>query len=114
MEWFVMHLEGIADLGTSTFVALALICSVAIYFMRDYLANILTVLLILPVMFGVAVLCTYVCLFYGFFDPKKMADWIVSTIMSGAVGALSGIATAAVCARAWDRAPSHELRHAGK
>jgi hypothetical protein len=106
METISAHLGAMVDVGTSTLVLFGLICGSAVWLMRNHLANILTVVLIFPLVFGLSLLVNYLSLSYGMFDPKKMADWMIGTILAATIGTMFGLGIIAVCARMWERQPA--------
>ena len=106
METINKHLAAMMDVETSTMVMFGLICGAAVWMMRNYLANILTVILIFPLVFGLTLAVNYVCMSYGMFDPKKMSDWLVGTISAATMGVMLGLAIIAVTARMWERQPA--------
>lgn len=106
MSLLSTHLEQMTSLDTSTYVLLGLICGAAVWLMRDYLANILTVILIYPLILGLSLLANHVFMVSGMFDPKKMADWMIGTICAATLGVLLGLVIIAVSARMWERQPA--------
>jgi hypothetical protein len=103
MDTISAHLAAMVDVGTSTLVMFGLICGGAVWLMRNHLANILTVILIFPLVFGLSLIVNHICMSFGVFDPKKMADWIIGTISAATVGTMFGLAIMAVTARMWER-----------
>jgi hypothetical protein len=106
METLSAHLTAMVDVGTSTLMLFAMICGAVVWLMRNHLANILTVVLIFPLVFGLSLVFNYISMIFGFFDPKKMADWMIGTISAATVGTLVGLAIISVCARMWERQPA--------
>jgi hypothetical protein len=106
METISAHLAAMVDIDTSTFMLFGLICGSAVWLMRNHLANILTVILIFPLVLGLSLIVNYICLQMGLFDPKKMADWMIGTISAATVGLMGGLAIMSVTARMWERQPA--------
>ncbi len=106
MEPVKAHLFAMVDVGTSTLVLFGLICGTSVWLMRNHLANIMTVILIFPLVFGLSLLVNYVCMSLGLFDPKKMADWMIATISAATLGTMGGLGIMIVTAHMWDRSLS--------
>lgn len=106
MEKLATHLAAMVDVGTSTLLLFGFICGSAVWLMRNHLANILTVILIFPLVFGLSLVVNYASMSFGIFDPKKMADWLIGTITAATAGVMFGLAIMAVCARMWERQPA--------
>ncbi len=106
MQSLIAHLTAVVDVGTTTLVSLGLICGAAVWFMRNHLANILTVALIFPLVFTLSLIVNYISTSFGVFDPKKMAEWIISIISSATIGTVLGLGVIAVCAHMWEREPA--------
>lgn len=100
------HLAAIIDIDSSTWVLFTLICGSSVWLMRNHLANILTVILIFPLVMFLSLAINYASATHGLFDPKKMSDWMIWTIMSATAGTMVGLAIIAVTARMWERQSS--------
>ena len=94
------------DLDSSTWVLFTLICGSAVWLMRNHLANILTVILIFPLVMALSIAINYVAATNGLFDPKKMSDWMIWTIIAATAGTMFGLAIIAVTARMWEHQPN--------
>ena len=106
MKTISAHLIAMVDVGTSTLVLFGLICAAAVWLMRNHLANILTMILIFPLVFSLSLIVNHIFMSSGMFDPKKMADWLIGTISAATVGVMFGLGIMAVCARMWERQPA--------
>jgi NADH:ubiquinone oxidoreductase subunit 6 (subunit J) len=100
------HMIAMVDVGTSTLLLFGLICGGAVWLMRNHLANILTVILIFPLVLGLSLIVNHILMTLGIFDPKKMADWMIGTITAATAGVMFGLGIMAVCARMWERQPA--------
>jgi hypothetical protein len=100
------HFAAMLDVETGTYIMLGFICGSAVWLMRNSLANILTVILIFPLVFGLSLAVNYIFTLFGTFDPKKMADWMIGTISASTIGVMFGLGIIAVSARLWERRPA--------
>jgi hypothetical protein len=103
MAMVMTHLAGMFDVTGGTLFLFCLICGAAVWLIRNSLANVLTTLLLFPTILFLALLVNYICVSNALFDPKKMADWLIWTIMAATAGVFGGIGIAAVVAQVWDR-----------
>jgi hypothetical protein len=97
------HLTAMFDVSGGTWFLFCLISGIAVWLIRNSLASSITVIFIFPTVLFLALLVNHICLFNGLFDPKKMADWLIWTIMAATAGTLGGIGLAAAIAQFWDR-----------
>lgn len=100
------HFAAMFDIDSSSWVLFTLICGSAVWLMRNHLANILTVILIFPLVMFLSLAINHLCMTNGLFDPKKMSDWMIWTIMCATAGTMFGLAIIAVTARMWERQPA--------
>jgi fucose 4-O-acetylase-like acetyltransferase len=105
MSFLSTHLAQMIDLDASTYVFLGSICTIAVWLMRNSLANIMTVILVYPLVLLLSLLANHIFMATGVFDPKKMADWLIGTISAATIGLMLGLAIIAVTARMWERQP---------
>ncbi len=97
------HLTAMFDVSGGTLFLFCMICGTSVWLIRNSLASSAAALLIFPAGMFLTLLVNYFMLSNGMFDPKKMADWLIWTIMAATVGSLSDIGLTAAIAQLWDR-----------
>lgn len=106
MTTLTKHLVAMFEVDGGTLAIIVAIACVAVFMMRNHLANILTVILIFPLMLLLSIVAHYIVLVSGLYDPKKLADWLIWTITSATVGTMAGLAIVALTAMMWERRPA--------
>ncbi len=86
-----------------TIAALALICGVAAFFIKDCLAHPPFVMFIYPCLLIFSILTQYFFLHAGLFTPKKLDQWLTWTLLASTCGTLVGTGLLAAVAIVRDR-----------
>jgi len=106
MSFLIKHLDGLLTMDWQTLTLLAVICAVAAFFIKDYMANPLLVIFIYPFLLFFSVLVQYFFNQLEFFSPKKLDQWIMWTIMASLCGTIIGTGLVACIAALRDRSGS--------
>jgi hypothetical protein len=97
------HFMNIFEIAGSTLFILGLISGIAVWKIRDYLANTGLLVLIFPLVLFLSMTVQYVFTVHEFYAPKKMAEWLMWTIGAGTIGTTVGIAIVVMLSRLWER-----------
>jgi hypothetical protein len=89
--------------------ALALICAVAAFFIKDCLAHPPVVLFIYPLLLIFSILAQYVFEQAELFTPKKLDQWLTWTLLASTCGTLIGTGLLAAVAIVRDRSGNHRM-----
>ena len=68
-----------------------MLCAIAAYFIKDYLANPPMVIFVYPVLLLFSVLAQYFFMHGEFYSPKKLDQWLMWTILASIAGNVIGI-----------------------
>lgn len=105
---FLDHLERIVTPDMGTLAVVAVLCAIAAYFIKDYLANPPLIIFVYPVMILCSLVFYYVFLETGQFNGKRLDQWLMWTILSSMVGTGLSIGTLLVAILFLDRAQERE------
>jgi len=110
MSFFSQHIDNLLQMGGwllqmdwQTIAALALICAVAAFFIKDCLAHPPFVMFIYPCLLIFSILTQYFFLQAGLFTPKKLDQWLTWTLLASTCGTLVGTGLLAAVAIVVDR-----------
>ncbi len=88
-EW----LQATCDTDPTAFIVMGIMCSIGAYFTRDKMTNPNGAFLIYPLLLVCAILANWVFAQFGFFDMKKMADWVVAVTVASTTGMIAGLSS---------------------
>ncbi len=98
-----MHLikaiENLISLDWQTLAVLAVLCGLASYFIRDYLASPPMIIFVYPVLLGFSVLAQHLFIALEVYPPKKLDSWLMWTIMAAILGNIVGMGLVACLVR---------------
>jgi hypothetical protein len=100
------HLSAMLDVGGSTLFLFTLICGGAVFLISSKVASVFTLVAVFPMAMLLSIVTYYICAVLGLFDPKKMADWLVWTIMAGTSGTMLVIGSTVIISATMDRQPA--------
>jgi hypothetical protein len=100
------HLGAMFDVGGSTLVLFTLICGSAVFLISNKVASVFTLIAIFPMAMLLSLVTYYACTVMGLFDPKKMADWLIWSIMAATSGTMIVIGSTVIISSAIDRQPA--------
>jgi hypothetical protein len=109
MSFFSRHIDHLLQMGWQTIAALALICAVAAFFIKDCLAHPPVVLYAYPFLLIFSIPSPYVFERAELFTPKKLDPWLTWTLLVSTWGTL--IARACWPPLSWvrDRSGNHRV-----
>ena len=108
MNTFIAHLENIVSVGSGTLIVISLLCAVASYYVKEYLAQPPMIIFVFPVMVFCGLLAFYIFVTTEQFQPKKMDQWLMWTILASICGAVVGIAIVTILAAVRERLGSRQ------
>jgi hypothetical protein len=103
MEFLLKHSAAMFDVSGGTIFLIMFIGGTATMLIRNHLASVFSLIIVFPLILLCSFAINYMCLLGGMYDVKKMADWMIWTIMASTAGTFTGIGIVAATAWAYDR-----------
>jgi hypothetical protein len=91
MNAIFQHVGNIFSMGRGTFIVIFILCGLAAYFMKEYLANPPMIIFVYPVLVLFAVLAQYAFVLAELYPPNQLDQWLMWTIMASICGTILGI-----------------------
>jgi hypothetical protein len=107
MHFFSKHIDGLFLTDWQTLVLLGLICALAAYFIKEYLAHPPLIIFVYPFLLLFSILVQYFFLQIDLFSPKKLDQWLTWTVIASICGTTIGIGLMAGAAILRERASHH-------
>jgi hypothetical protein len=107
MHVLIQHVQNILEIDWQTLTVIGVLCGIAAYFLREYLANPPMIVFVYPVLVLFAVLAQYFFILTESYSPNKLDEWLMWTIMSAIFGTTLGtflVAGFAVMRDRWSNA----------
>jgi hypothetical protein len=104
MSFLTKHIDGLLMMDWQTLTVLAVLCALAAFFIKDYMANPLLVIFVYPILLFFSVLVQYLFTQAGLYPPKKLDQWLMWTIIASICGTIIGTVVVAGLAAYRDRA----------
>ena len=108
MDW-LLQTDWLLQIDWQTIAALALICAVAAFFIKDCLDHPPFVMFIYPCLLIFSILAQYFFLQAGLFTPKKLDQWLTWTLLASTCGTLFGTGLLAAVAIVRDRSGNRRV-----
>jgi|GEM_PF-5596310 len=112
MEFLVKHAEGILAVDWMTLLVIAALCGLACYFIKDYMANPPMIVFVYPVLVFFSVVANYAITLQQTYNPKKLDEWLMWTIMAAIAGTMVGTCLVAALAGLRERLIGRHPRQA--
>jgi hypothetical protein len=106
MDVLLKHLDNIISMDRPTLVVILVLCAVASYLLKEYLASPPMIIFVYPVLVLCSVLIQYGFILLELYPSNKLDLWLIWTIMACMFGNLIGIGAVAMVANARDAAGS--------
>jgi hypothetical protein len=90
------HFDNIVGMDWQTLAVICLLCGVAAYFLKEYLANPPMIIFVYPLLVLLSILVQYGFLAAEIFPPKKLDQWLMWTILASICGTIAGTVIVAV------------------
>jgi len=103
MAFLGKHIDGLLVMDWQSLALLALICAFAAFFIKDYLANPLLIILVYPLLLIFSIITQYCFMQLELYAPKKLDQWLMWTILASIGGNIIGMALVACIVSARDR-----------
>jgi hypothetical protein len=100
MDLLSKHIDGLLQTDWQTLVLLAVICGLAAYFIKEYLANPPLIVFVYPVLVLFSLLVQYSLLQLDVFSPRKLDQWLMWGVLASIVGTTLGTGLIA-CLAIW-------------
>jgi hypothetical protein len=91
MSKFITHLEGIVTPDWATLAVVAVLCAIAAYVVKEYLAHPPMIIFVYPIMIFFSLTGYYLFLATEQFNSKKVDQWLMWTILASIGGTVIGI-----------------------
>jgi uncharacterized membrane protein YfcA len=121
MDKLISHLTSILSPDWATLAVVALLCAIAAYVLKEYLAHPPMIIFVYPVMIFCSLAAYYLFVATEQLNPKKIDQWLMWTILASICGTVIGIVALSLLAvlrerlggpRRPPRAPSRPTRAA--
>jgi putative effector of murein hydrolase len=99
MDEVLKHLSNIWAMDRATLGVIGVLCALAAFTMRDYLANPFMALFVFPVLFVVSVVAKYLFILGEMYPSNKLDQWMMWTVTAAIVGNIIGISLVAALGR---------------
>jgi hypothetical protein len=91
MDLVFKHFSNVIAMDRPTIVVICVLCALAAYFMKEYLANPPMVIFVYPVLVFLSILTQYLFTVFEVFPANKLDQWLMWTIMASICGTIIGI-----------------------
>lgn len=99
---FVKEIENLISMDWQTLVVLAVLCVLAAYFIREFLANPPMIVFVYPLLLALSVLAQHGFIYLEMYPPKKLDAWLMWTVISAIIGNFVGLLVVACLGRLRD------------
>ena len=103
MTKFMSHLESIVSPDWATLAVVGVLCAIAAYVLKEYLAHPPMIVFIYPIMIFFALAGYYLFWATEQFNPKKIDQWLMWTILASISGTVIGIVVVTLLAALRER-----------
>lgn len=79
---------GLGEIDGSTLFLFTIICGSVVWTIRNHVSSVFVLLLVFPVAFVASMVAYHACELLGLFNIKKMAEWLIWTILSATAGTM--------------------------
>jgi magnesium-transporting ATPase (P-type) len=90
MSFLMKHLDGLMAMEWKTIVVICVLCGMACYFLKEYLANPPMIIFVYPVLVFLSMLVQYLFTLADLFAPTKLDQWLMWTILATICGTMLG------------------------
>ena len=99
MDYLISCVQEAMDIPTSTMVLIAVMCALAMYFIREHLVIPGLIVVIFPLVMALSVAVNYGLTKLEYFSLKRYDQWLLATITSATVGIVVGLVLTMMLAR---------------
>ena len=98
MYVLLKHVENIAATDWQTIAVICVLCGLAAYFLKEYLANPPMIVFVYPILVVMSLLAQYFFTIADLYAPKKLDQWLMWTILATICGTVVGTGLVAALA----------------
>jgi hypothetical protein len=90
MSVLMTHIEGLLAMDWATIAVVCVLCGMASYFLKEYLANPPMIVFVYPVLVALSLLAQYTFTISDLYAPNKLDQWLMWTILATICGTVVG------------------------
>ena len=109
-SYLLAHLQSMLEIPMSTLVLISIMCSAAMYFIREHLVIPAMVFVLGPINIVLAAIANYCLTKMEYFPLTKTDQWLICTIFSATIGIILGLGVAALLSKALDKSQAKQSR----
>ena len=87
----IKEIPNLLSIDWQTLAVLAMLCAMAAYFLKEYLASPPMVIFVYPLLLLFSVLAQHLFIALETYPPKKLDSWLMWTIMAAIIGNIVGM-----------------------
>ena len=91
MSMLSKHIDGLLAMDWQTVAVICVLCGLASYFLKEYLANPIMIVFVYPILVILSLLVQYGFTIADLYSPKKLDQWLTWTILATISGSIAGI-----------------------
>lgn len=110
MSYLLPHLQAVFDIPMSALLLICVMCSAAMYFIREHLVIPGLILVLGPICVSLSAVAYYGLTKLEYFPLDKYDQWLICTITSATIGIVAALGIAALLARALDKSQAKKSR----
>jgi hypothetical protein len=99
---FIKEIENLISMDWQTLLVLAVLCVLASYFIREFLAIPPMIVFVYPLLLALSVLAQQGFIYLEMYSPKKLDAWLMWTVISAIIGNFVGLLVVAGLGRLRD------------
>jgi hypothetical protein len=103
MSALMTHLEGLLATDWATIAVVCVLCGMAAYFLKEYLANPPMIIFVYPLLVALSLLAQYLFTISDLYAPNKLDQWLMWTILATICGTIVGTGLVGALAALRDR-----------
>lgn len=103
MSKVISHLESIVSPDWATLAVVAVLCAIAAYVLKEYLAHPPMIVFVYPIMIFFSLAGYYLFSASEQFNPRKIDQWLMWTILASICGTVIGIVAVTLLATLRER-----------
>ena len=99
MNAFAKFLQDVSEIPPSILTLIAVVCGIAMYFVRSHLVIPGMIVVLYPLVMALAVTANYCLVQLEYFALNKYDQWMICSIISATLGVVGGLIVAALLSR---------------
>jgi len=90
MYVLLKHIENLMAMDWPTIAVVCVLCALASYFLKEYLANPPMIIFVYPILVTLSLLARYAFTVAELYAPNKLDQWLLWTILATICGTIAG------------------------